>query len=139
MESRTQGSRPKTRKTSEATNTSVLPKKMSFFQLIDKILTIQKIVLSSSRRQGNFRGLEASRLKTSKCVLEDSTSDRMIFEISAILLHQRNFTLTQPDICTHFTAIPVLRTLFSSATQRPTYLILYSILYYIHFSARKLP
>ena len=35
-----------------------------------------KIVLSSSRGQGNFRGLEASRpsLRTSKCVLEDSTS-----------------------------------------------------------------
>ena len=32
-----------------------------------------KIVLSSSRRQGNFRGLEASRPRprTSKCVLED--------------------------------------------------------------------
>ena len=34
-----------------------------------------KIVLSSSRGQGNFRGLEASRPRTSKCVLEDSTSD----------------------------------------------------------------
>ena len=34
-----------------------------------------KIVLSSSRGQGNFRGLEASRSMTSKCVLEDSTSD----------------------------------------------------------------
>ena len=46
-----------------------------------------KIVLSSSRGQGNFRGLEASR--TSKCVLEakdvvkDSTSD---FNIQKILL-----------------------------------------------------
>ena len=50
-----------------------------------KILTIQKIVLSSSRGQGNFRGLEASRPRprtwssrrrprASKCVLEDSTS-----------------------------------------------------------------
>ena len=29
------------------------------FQAIYKILTIQKIVLSSSRGQGNFRGLEA--------------------------------------------------------------------------------
>ena len=34
--------------------------------------------------------------------------------------------------------ILVLRTLFSSATQRPTYQILYSILYYIHYSAQKL-
>ena len=35
-----------------------------------------KIVLFSSREQGNFRGLEASRprLRTSKCVLDDSTS-----------------------------------------------------------------
>ena len=45
------------------------------FQALHKILTIQKIVLSSSR------GLEASRPRTSKCVLEakdvleDSTSD----------------------------------------------------------------
>ena len=38
------------------------------------ISTVQKIVLSSSRGQGNFRGLEASRPRTSKCVLEDSTS-----------------------------------------------------------------
>ena len=30
-----------------------------------------KIVLSSSRGQGNFRGLEASRPRTSKCVLEN--------------------------------------------------------------------
>ena len=39
-----------------------------------KILTIQKIVLYSSRGQANFRGLEALRPRTSKCVLEDSTS-----------------------------------------------------------------
>ena len=52
------------------------------FQVLHKILTIQKIVLSSSRGQANFRGLEASRPRprTSKCVLEakdvleDSTS-----------------------------------------------------------------
>ena len=52
------------------------------FGAIYKILTIQKIVLSSSREQGNFRGLEASRPRTLKCVLEakdvleDSTSTR---------------------------------------------------------------
>ena len=55
-----------------------------FFQAIYKISTIQKMVLSSSRGQGNFRRLEASRPKprtwpsrprTSKYVLEDSTSD----------------------------------------------------------------
>ena len=46
------------------------------FQPLHKILTIQKILLSSSRGQANFRGLEASRPRprTSKCVLEDSTS-----------------------------------------------------------------
>ena len=52
------------------------------FQALHKILTIQKMLLSSSRGQANFRGLEASRPRprTSKCVLEaknvleDSTS-----------------------------------------------------------------
>ena len=42
----------------------------NIFQEIYKILTIQKIVLFLSRGQGNFRGLEASRPRTSKCVLE---------------------------------------------------------------------
>ena len=41
------------------------------FLAMYKILTIQKILLSSNRRQGNFRGNEASRPRTSKCVLED--------------------------------------------------------------------
>ena len=49
------------------------------FQAIYKILTIHKILPSSSRGQGNFRGLEASRPRISKRVLvdvlEDSTSD----------------------------------------------------------------
>ena len=44
------------------------------FQALHKILTFQKVVLSSSRGQANFRGLEASRPRTSKSVLEDSTS-----------------------------------------------------------------
>ena len=56
------------------------------FQALHKILTIQKIVLSSSRGQANFRGLEASRPRprTSKCVLEakdvleDSISANMV-------------------------------------------------------------
>ena len=39
------------------------------------VLTILKIVLSSSQGQDNFRGLEVSRLRTSKCILKDSTSD----------------------------------------------------------------
>ena len=51
------------------------------FQTLHKILTIQKILLSSSRGQANFRGLKASRPRTSKSVLaakdvlDDSTSD----------------------------------------------------------------
>ena len=51
------------------------------FQALHKILTIQKLVLSSSRGQANFRGLEASRPRprTSKCVLEDSTSAKQHF------------------------------------------------------------
>ena len=121
VESRTQGSRPRTQKnprprprtdfprtdTLEAkdrnargqgprTQAQVLSKKkkkkvftkifqaiQKNFQALHKILTIQKIVLSSSRGQANFRGLEASRPRprTSKCVLEakdvleDSISD----------------------------------------------------------------
>ena len=49
----------------------------NFSSDLHKILTIQKILLSSSRGQANFRGLEASRPRprTSKCLLEDSTSD----------------------------------------------------------------
>ena len=53
-----------------------------FLAFSNEISTVQKIVLSSSRGQGNFRGLEASRPRprTLKCVLkakdvlEDSTS-----------------------------------------------------------------
>ena len=37
----------------------------------NKILTVQKIVLCSSRGQCNFGGLEASRSRTAKCVLKD--------------------------------------------------------------------
>ena len=62
-----------------------------FLAFSNEISTIQKIVLFSSRGQGNFRGLEASRHRTwpskprprtSKCVLEaknvfkNSTSDK---------------------------------------------------------------
>ena len=44
-----------------------------FLALSNKISTVQKIVLSSSRGQANFRGLEATRPRprTSKSVLED--------------------------------------------------------------------
>ena len=52
------------------------------FQVLQTILTIQKIVLPLSRGQANFRGLEASRPRprprTSKCVLEDSTSNKLV-------------------------------------------------------------
>ena len=41
-----------------------------FLALSNKISTVQKIVLSSSGGQGDFRELEASRPRTSKCVLE---------------------------------------------------------------------
>ena len=46
--------------------------------------TIQKIVLSSSRGQANFRGLEASRPRprTSKCVLEDVLEAKDVLEDS---------------------------------------------------------
>ena len=43
------------------------PRKNAFqkiFQPLHKIFTFQKIVLSSSRGQANFRGLEASRPRT---------------------------------------------------------------------------
>ena len=60
------------------------------FQVLYKILTVQKILLSSSRGQANFRGLEASRPRprTSKCVLEaknvleDSTSVAKLLKIN---------------------------------------------------------
>ena len=56
------------------------------FQVLHKILTIQKILLSSSRGQANFRGLEASRPRprprTSKCVLEDVLEAKNVLEDS---------------------------------------------------------
>ena len=78
---------PKKKKSSEiffqATSTWVKQKRSSqifarFLAFFSEISTVQKIVQSSSRGQGNFRGLAASRPRprTSKCVLEDSTSDK---------------------------------------------------------------
>ena len=54
----------------------------TIFQALHRILTIQKIVLSSSLGQANFRGLEVSRRRprTSKCVLEDSTFGESMFQ-----------------------------------------------------------
>ena len=66
-----------------------------FLAFSNELLTVQKyVVLSSSRGQGNFRGLETSRLRprTSKCVLEakdvleDSTS------VKYIILNLKAFT-----------------------------------------------
>ena len=57
-----------------------------FLAFSDEISTVQKIVLSSSRGQAKFQGLEASRPRTSKCVLEakyalvDSTSGNYLDE-----------------------------------------------------------
>ena len=78
-------SRPRTKDTSA----SALQKKKVFtkiFQALHKILTNQKIALSSSRGQANFRGLEASRPRprTSKCVLEAKN----VLEDSTSGLHQ---------------------------------------------------
>ena len=50
--------------------------KKNFFQPIYKILTIQKIPLFSSRRQGNFRGLEASRPRPRLQNVTSRTSSR---------------------------------------------------------------
>ena len=52
------------------------------FQALHKLLTIQKILLSSSRGQANFRGLQASRPRTSKCVLEDVLEAKDVLEDS---------------------------------------------------------
>ena len=53
-----------------------------FLAFSNEILSVQKIVLSSSRGQANFRGLEASRPRTSKCVLEDVLEAKDVFEDS---------------------------------------------------------
>ena len=131
MESRTQGSRPRTQKNFEAKDTgaSVLQEKegfhkifssnlkkkvfKNFFQakkvfkkffsgdfhlkktkkglrkfsarflaLSNKISTVKKIVLSLSHGQGNFQGLEASRPRTSKSVLEDVLDAKDVLEDS---------------------------------------------------------
>ena len=60
----------------------------NFFQALHKILAFQKIVLSSSRGQANFRGLQASRPRprTSKCVLEDSTSGKQLGRSVIVLM-----------------------------------------------------
>ena len=68
------------------------PRKNAFqkiFQPLHKILTFRKIVLSSSRGQANFRGLEASRPRprTSKSVLEDVLEAKDVLEDSTSAQH----------------------------------------------------
>ena len=69
-------------------------------QAIYKILTIQKIVLSSNRELGNFRGLEASRPRllrpkprTSKCVLEDVLEAKNVLEDSTSVYDINRYTV----------------------------------------------
>ena len=61
---------------------AISTKKRFIFQVLHNILTIQKIVLFSSRGQANFRGLEASRPRTSKCVLKDVLEAKDVLEDS---------------------------------------------------------
>ena len=53
-----------------------------FLEVFNKISTVQKMVLTSSRGQGNFRGLEAWRPRTSKCVLENVLEAKDVLEDS---------------------------------------------------------
>ena len=72
-----------------------------FLAFSNEISTVQKIVLSSSREQGNFRGSKASRPRprTSKCVLEDSNcrkpkrSPQIFHKVSGVF--QRNFNCSK--------------------------------------------
>ena len=83
------------------------------FQPLHKILTFQKIVLSSSRGQANFRGLEASRPRprtwpsrprprTSKCVLEDVLEAKDVLEDSTSELGKPSQFSIRPLISTIF-------------------------------------
>ena len=60
-----------------------------FLAFSNKISMIQKIVLSSSGGHGNFQGLEASRPRTSKCVLEDVLEAKDVLEDSTSAIHHR--------------------------------------------------
>ena len=78
-----------------------------FLALSNKVSTVQKIVLSSSRGQGNFRVLKASRPRTSKCLLEDSTSgqrytnDPFVKTVSTCKAQIRSFVASQTE-CLHY-------------------------------------
>ena len=78
---------PKKKKRSSQKFFKPSPQKNVFqkiFRALHKILTIQKIVLSSSQGQANFRGLEASRPRprTSKSLLEDVLEAKDVLEDS---------------------------------------------------------
>ena len=76
-----------------------------FFKRSTKFFTIQKLVLSSSRGQANFRGLEASRPRprTSNCVLEDVLEAKDVLEDST-----SGFWLSLNFL--HYGSLPVLCT-----------------------------
>ena len=68
-----------------------------FLEFSNKVSTVQKIVLSSSREQANFRGLEDSRPRprTSKCVLEDVLEAKDVLENSTSgLTHWKLYTVS---------------------------------------------
>ena len=73
------------RRSSLEENKKSLPKfSARFLAFFNKISTVQKIVLSSSRGEENFRELEASRPRprTSNCVLENVLEAKDVLEDS---------------------------------------------------------
>ena len=89
------------------------PKKKSL-QIFRKVFGIfqrnfngSKIVLSSSRGQGNFRGLEASRPRTLKCVLKDVLEAKDVLEDSTPPF---NSFLWGIKFFLHYGSLPVLGT-----------------------------
>ena len=83
------------------------PRKNAFqkiFQPLHKILTFRKIVLSSSRGQANFRGLEASRPRprprTSKSVLEDVLEAKDVLEDSTSGIYEATSS-TAANVVSH--------------------------------------
>ena len=70
-----------------------------FLAFSNKILTVQNIVLSLSRGQGNFRGLEASRPRprTSKCVLE---AKNVLEDFHLCILHVTYLVYHRPSLVT---------------------------------------
>ena len=71
-----------------------------FMALFNKISTVQKIVMFSSRGQGSFLGLEASRPRprTSKCVLEDILKAKDVLVYSTSVVHVINIQVFVKDI-----------------------------------------